>query len=74
MNTNGNGRIQAWLTPAMMGAGLMVLIFIAGMQIKLGDRVTSALLQLREHQTVLIQQGLMAPRLMSPRRREAPGP
>ena len=57
-----NDKLQAWLTPALLGAGLMVLLYIAGQQDALGAKVERALLQLQEHQTVLKQNGFFEPR------------
>ena len=60
MNSNG-WKWQA-LTPALLGAGLMVLLYIAQQQNVLAEKVTTALLQLKVHQTVLEQNGLMTHR------------
>lgn len=51
-----NGKIQQWLTPALLGAGVALLVYIATEQRALGDKVESALQQLTKHRTVLIRE------------------
>ena len=58
-----NGKPLHWLIqmliPAMMSAGLMILLFIAGQLTTLDDKLDAALLKLERHDTVLRQKGLM---------------
>lgn len=52
-------KMQKWLTPALMGAGLMIMLYIATNQTVLAEKMERALIKLEMHDTVLRQQGLL---------------
>ena len=43
----------------LTGAGLLLLLYIAGQQNVLAEKVTEALKQLAVHETILVQRGFM---------------
>lgn len=51
----------SWLTPMLVGAALMLLLYIAGQQNSLAAKVDKALLKLGVHETIFIQRGMMSP-------------
>ena len=61
MSDNGKA-LQAWLTPALLGAGLMVLLYIAGQQNALSEKVELVLQRLEGHEIALRINGLLEPR------------
>ncbi len=70
-NENGNGtaRLQSWLTPALTGAGLLLMSWIltevqatrADVKTVRAD-VRTALITLTKHETILELNGLMEPK------------
>ena len=60
---NGNGaKIQAWITPALLGAALILLMGIWSEVRETRASVNKAMITLGKHETVLIISGLMKPR------------
>ena len=68
-NSNGTARLQSWLTPALTGAGLLLMSWIltevqatrADVKTVRAD-VQIALRAITKHQTVLELNGLLEPR------------
>ena len=60
---NGNGsKFQAWVTPALLGAALILLMGIWSEVRETRAAVNNAMITLGKHETVLIISGLMKPR------------
>ncbi len=59
---NGNNTIQAWLTPALMGVVVVVVLAIWAEVRALDEKMTRAMIRLERHQVVLEQAGLTTPR------------
>jgi hypothetical protein len=60
MTTNGS-KLQEWLTPALLAAGLTVLVFIWAEVRGVDDKLGTALIKLEKHETILQMRGLMEP-------------
>ena len=64
MNSNG-AKFQAWITPALLGAALILLMGIWSEVRETRASVNKAMITLGKHETVLIMNGLMEPRRLS---------
>ena len=63
---NGNGsKFQAWVTPALLGAALILLMGIWSEVRETRASVNKAMITLGKHETVLIMNGLMEPRRLN---------
>lgn len=59
---NGTSRLQSWLTPALVGAGL-ILMGIVWTEVRATRAdVQTALQKLVKHETVLVLSGLLQPK------------
>ncbi len=53
--------VQSWLTPALLTAGVMMLGYLLHSINAMRRELSNALLKLVRHETILQQQGFMAP-------------
>ena len=61
-NGNGAGRLQSWLTPALVGAGLILMGLVWGEVRATRIDVQTALRTLAKHEIVLVLNGLLQPK------------